>query len=590
MSKINIKINGIDLQVEDGTRIIEAAKMLNIDIPHLCYHPDQRIKALCRVCSVEVAGSKKMSTACSTYVWEGMEIFTNTQKVYDTQKGILEMIMANHNQDCLACPRNGNCELQNLCARFGIKRQTLERTVDSVHEDDNPCIERDASKCVKCGRCEKICRDVQGVSAITWADRSENFAFTTAYNKPLLETDCVLCGQCTTVCPVGAIVEKDDTQKVLDAIGDKSKHVIVQVAPAVRVALGDTFGLNQGTIVTGKMVTALKRLGFDKVFDTVFSADVTIMEEGNELLNRIQNKGTLPMITSCSPGWVNYIEKHYGDQIDHLSTARSPQQIFGAIAKSYYPEKAGIDKKDIVTVSIMPCVAKKYEAARPEMARDNIKDVDIVITTRELAKMIKYAGLDFVNLEESQFDSPLGEGTGAGVIFGTTGGVMEAALRTVYEAVTKKELKKLEFTEVRGWEGIREAEVDLQGTKVKIAIAHGLANAKKIMEQIKKGKCQYTFIEIMACPGGCIGGGGQPLNTTHDIKQMRMDALYEIDNSANIRKSHENPEVQKLYKEFLGAPLSKKAHELLHTHYHKGASQYDLGYLDKKSVRELAAD
>ncbi|SEJ01144.1 NAD(P)-dependent iron-only hydrogenase catalytic subunit [Propionispira arboris] len=579
MAKINVKINGVLIEVESGTRIIEAAKRLNIEIPHLCYHPDQRIKALCRICSVEVVGSKKMSAACSTYVWDGMEILTNTKKVYDTQKGILEMILANHKQDCLSCSRNGNCELQNLCRRFGIQRQTLDKTINPVYLDDNPCIERNMDKCVKCGRCDKICRDVQGVSAITWAGRSETFMFTTAYNKSLMDTDCVLCGQCTTVCPVGAIVEKDNTQTVREAIQDSGKHVIVQVAPAVRVALGDIFGLEKGTVVTGKMVTALKQLGFDKVFDTVFAADVTIMEEGNELLDRIRNNGILPMITSCSPGWVNYMEKHYSDQIDHLSTAKSPQQIFGAIAKSYYADKNNMNKKNIVTVSVMPCVTKKFEAARPEMATDGVRDVDIVITTRELAKMIQYAGIDFVALAESEFDSPLGEGTGAGVIFGTTGGVTEAAVRTVYEVVMEDELEKLEFKDARGLQGIKEAEVDLKGRKLKIAVAHGLANAQKIMEQIKAGTSPYTFIEIMACPGGCIGGGGQPLNTTIDGKKMRMDAIYEIDCSKKIRKSHENPEVQKLYQEFLGKPLSEKAHELLHTHYHKMNRRYDFSYL-----------
>ena len=579
MSKINIKIDGIDLQVDEGTRIIDAAKILNIDIPHLCYHPDQRIKALCRICSVEVAGSKKMSAACSTYVWDGMEINTNTKRVHDAQKGILEMIMANHDQNCLICPRNGNCELQTLCQRFGLKEQTLVKTIDDCYKDDNPCIERNAAKCVKCGRCDKICRDVQGVAALTWASRSEKFAFTTAYNKPLLESDCVLCGQCTTVCPVGAIVEKDDTQRVWEALQDPTKHVIVQVAPAVRVALGDNFNLANGSVVTGKMTTALKRLGFDKVFDTVFAADVTIMEEGYELLQRIQQNGTLPMITSCSPGWVNYMEKHYGDQVDHLSTAKSPQQIFGALAKSYYADKAGIDKKDIISVSVMPCVAKKFEAARPEMGQDGVADVDIVITTRELGKMIKYAGLDFNSLEESQFDSPLGEGTGAGVIFGTTGGVMEAALRTVYEVVTKNNLEHIEFTEVRGWQGIKEATIDLAGKPINIAIVHGLANAQKIMEEIKAGKSKYQFIEIMACPGGCIGGGGQPLGTTLAMKNLRMDALYEIDDTKPIRKSHENAEVKKLYAEFLGEPLSDKAHHLLHTHYHKHEKNYNFSNL-----------
>ena len=392
---------------------------------------------------------------------------------------------------------------------------------------------------------------------------------TTAYHMPFEETDCVLCGQCSTVCPVGSIVEKDDTQKVWDALHNPKKHVIVQVAPSVRVALGDGFGMAKASIVTGKMVSALRIIGFDRVFDTNFSADVTIMEEGHELLDRIKNGGKLPMITSCSPGWITYIEKHHSDLLDHLSTAKSPQQIFGALSKSYYSQVSGIDPEDIVTVSVMPCVAKKYEAARPEMEADGVRDVDIVITTRELTKMIKYVGLDFPNLPESNFDSPLGIGSGAGAIFGVTGGVMEAALRTVAEAYTGQNLEKLEFEAVRGNEGVKEATIALGDTPVKVAIAHGLKNAEKVLQMIKDGTADYTFIEVMACPGGCIGGGGQPVNTTFDIKKMRQDSLYDIDDSLVYRKSHENPEVITLYQDYLGAPLSEKAHHLLHTHYHK---------------------
>ncbi len=564
MNKVNIKINGMPLTVESGTRIIDAAKLLHIDIPHLCYHPDQRIKALCRICSVEVVGSRKMMAACATQVWDGMEIWTNTKKVYETQKTILELLLANHNQDCLHCPRNGSCELQALCARFHIDRQVLPETIDEAREDWNPSLVRDASKCIKCGRCDKICRDVQGVAALTWAGRSKNFEFTTAYHKPLLESDCVLCGQCSTVCPTGAITEHDDTEKVWAAIQDPQKHVVVQVAPAVRVAIGDAFGLAAGAVSTGKLITALKRLGVDKVFDTAFSADVTIWEEGSELLHRLQNNGTLPMLTSCCPGWVNYVEKHHDALLEHLSTTRSPQQIFGAVAKSYYAEKNNIAKEDLVTISVMPCVAKKYEAAQPEMARSGFRDVDIVITTRELARMFTKLGLQFADLPESDFDEPLGESTGAGVIFGTTGGVMEAALRMAYEKVTGREILRVDFAPLEENEDIRTAELDLGKRKIRAAVASGLANAQKLIEKIETGESPYDFIEIMACPGGCIGGGGQP-RAFKEVRQKRMDALHLIDEKKEARKPQENKSVQKLYTEYVGQPLGEKAHELFHT-------------------------
>ena len=573
---VHLTINKIPVEVPKGTKIIDAARKVHIDIPHLCYHPDQRVKARCRICSVEVVGNRRLMAACATEVWEGMEVHTDTQIVRDTQVGILQLILANHNQDCLNCPRNHRCDLQELCSRFNIGHTGLPIVVrDMKDAADNPSITRDPTKCIKCGRCIRACKDVQGIEALNFAGRSDSITVTTAYNTALENTDCILCGQCSLVCPTGAITEKDDTRRVLDALQDPAKHVIVQVAPAVRVSLGDEFHLPPGDIVTGQMVAALKRLGFDRVFDTNFGADLTIMEEGHEFLERLETGGTLPMMTSCSPGWVNFMEKHYGDFIDHLSTAKSPMQIFGAVAKTYYAEKAGIPAKDIVTVSIMPCTAKKFEAARPEMGRDGLQDVDIVITTRELAKLIHYVGITFHDLPEEDFDSPLGTCSGAGAIFGTTGGVMEAALRTVCEKATGKELPSLDFLSVRGMKGIKEATVDLGSRKVRVAVAHTLKNAKIIMEDVKAGKSPYDFIEIMACPGGCQGGGGQPLNTTNARRQERMKALYEIDRNLPVRKSHENPEVIKIYKEFLGAPLVGKAHELLHTHYHKTAKRCD---------------
>ncbi len=573
---VHLKINNIPVEVPAGTMVLAAAKQIGIDIPHLCFHPDQEIKAKCRICSVEVKGSRKLSAACTTVVWEGMEVFTDTQLVRDTQVGILQLIMADHDKDCLTCPRNHRCELQELCARFNIQIPHVpDVTKKRTTENTNPAIVRNPSKCIKCGRCFRVCKDVQGVEALTFAGRSDNLIVTTPYNLPLEKTDCTLCGQCSLVCPTAAIVEKDDTQVVLDALQDPEKHVIVQVAPAVRVALGDAFGYEGGAIVTGQMVTALKMLGFDKVFDTNFSADLTIMEEGSELLHRIQNGGKMPMLTSCSPGWINFIEKHYPNLLPHLSTAKSPMSMFGAIAKTYYAKHSGVPVKNIFTVAIMPCTAKKYEAARPEMGRDGMRDVDAVLTTREFIKLIHYVGLSFKDLPNSEFDSPLGVGSGAGAIFGATGGVMEAALRTVYEKVTGKEAKPLEFNDVRGFQGVKEATYDLGVRKVKVAVCHTLRNARKMMDKLEKGECDYDFIEIMACPGGCIGGGGQPYDTTNEIRKKRIASLYEIDKSLPYRKSHENPDIITLYKDFLGEPLSDTSHHLLHTTYHQVHKLYE---------------
>jgi NADH-quinone oxidoreductase subunit G/NADP-reducing hydrogenase subunit HndD len=499
-----------------------------------------------------------------------MEIFTDTKKVYDTQVGILELMLADHKQNCLMCARNGTCELQALCRRFNLLLPDLADV--STREPlrvDNPSIVRDPSKCVKCGRCVKACEQIQGVNALTYSGRSEHFRVTTAFDLPMEQTDCVLCGQCTLVCPVGALVETDSTADVWRAIHNPEKHVIAQIAPSVRVALGDEFGFEPGAIVTGKMVTALKMLGFDKVFDTNFAADLTIMEEGNELLDRLKNGGKLPMITSCSPGWVNYVEKHHPEMIDNLSTAKSPQGMFGAVTKTYYAEQVGIDPHNIVSVSVMPCTAKKYEATRPELGRDGYQDVDFVLTTRELAKLIRYEGLNLAVLGESEFDSPLGVGSGAGAIFGATGGVMEAALRTAYEAYTGQTLPQLEFHAVRGdIEELREATIDLNGKPLRVAVANGLRSAEEVLRRVQSGEADYTFIEIMACPGGCIGGGGQPIGTTNAKRRERIAALYRLDERLPLRKSHENPEIQKIYRDYFGAPLSERAHKLLHTHYH----------------------
>lgn len=570
MKTCTLSINNKSITVEAGTTLLEAAKKAGYFIPTLCNHPDQEIKANCRICVVEDKTAGKFVTSCSTMVYDGAEINTNTAEVRELQTGILELILANHPNDCLNCIRNESCELRQLCERFHIRNYNLESDID-VYPIDNTSgvLVRDRNKCIKCMRCVEACQETQMVGVLSPSYRSINTCISAGFDENYDQTLCTFCGQCSAVCPVGAIYEYDETEKVWEALNNPKKHVIVQTAPAVRVGLGEEFGMPRGSKVTGKMVAALKMLGFDKVFDTDFAADLTIMEEGTELLSRIKNGGTLPMITSCSPGWINYAEGFFPDLLDHLSTCKSPQQMFGAVAKTYYAKKSGIDPSDIFTVSIMPCTAKKYESKRPEMTSSGYRDVDVALTTRELARLIKNAGIDFNNLEEENFDSIMGASSGAAVIFGATGGVMEAALRTVYEIVTEQTLEKLEFEDVRGLDGIKQATIDLAGTPVNVAVAHGLGNAHKIMEMVRNGEASdYAFIEIMSCTGGCSGGGGQPVGANKSIKSRRIETIYNIDKEMPIRKSHENPEIKQLYEEFLGEPNSHLSHELLHTHYH----------------------
>ena len=573
---VNVIIDGVSVQVEKGSTILQAAQKAGINIPTLCYLKDVNQIGACRVCLVEVKGAKALQPSCVYPVTEGLEVMTNTAKVREARKGVVELLLSNHPADCLNCVRSGNCELQNLAQQMGIRKNRFEGEQSTFPIDERSvAIVRDPNKCVYCRRCEAVCSKVQGVSILGGIGRGFNSTVGPAFGHALDDINCTLCGQCINVCPVGALTEKDDTQKVWNALADDSKHVVVQFSPAVRIAISEEFGLPMGTISTGKLVAALRRMGFNKVFDTNWSADLTIMEEGNELLHRLQNGGTLPMITSCSPGWVKFCENHFPGELDHLSSAKSPQQMFGAMVKTYYPQTDGLNAADIYSVSIMPCTAKKFEAARPEMNSSGYQDVDAVITVREIARMIKQAGIDFVNLPEEECDAPMGLGTGAATIFGTTGGVMEAALRTVYEVVVGKELPKLELEEVRGTMGeIKEATIDLNGTPVKVAVVNTLARAKEIMKQVQAGTADYTFIEIMACPNGCVGGGGTPIVDaltrtlmTEDYRAVRAKGLYNDDANLPIRKSHENPFIKAVYENFLGEPLGHKAHDLLHTHY-----------------------
>ncbi len=574
MSLVTLKINNKEISVEQGTTILDAARKLNIKIPTLCYlnlHDKKTTNkpGSCRVCVVEVEGRKNLAPSCCTAVAPGMVVNTSTPRVIAARKTIIELLLSDHSMDCLTCQKNLNCELQELASTYGVTnlKYTGSKSV-AVKELKNPSIVRDTSKCILCRRCEAVCSQVQNVGAIGPINRGFNTTISTAFFEELNNSACTLCGQCINVCPTGALMEKDNTIDVLNAIGNKDKLVVVQTAPAVRAALGEEFGIKEGA-VTGKMVEALRELGFDKVYDTDFAADLTIMEEATEFLGRYKSGEDLPMITSCCPGWINFIEKHYGNLLNLPSTCKSPQQMWGAIAKTYLAEKLGIPSEKLYVVSVMPCVAKKSEANREEFVNENNNpDIDVVITTRELAKMIKRSGLEFASLPSSDFDTIMGESTGAGVIFGTSGGVMEAALRTAYEWITNSTLEELDFKSVRGLEGIKEASLIIDGNKINIAIVNGLANAKNLLDNIEDTSKKYHFIEVMACPGGCINGGGQPYsNEQYSLIEKRMNALYSEDANKVIRKSHENPEIIKLYDEFLGKPNGEKSHHLLHTHY-----------------------
>ena len=575
MDMVNLKINGQAVSVPAGYTVLEAAREVGIDIPTLCYLKDVSQTGSCRMCVVEIVGARALQAACVYPVSEGLEVLTHSPSVRKARKSTLELLLSNHDRKCLTCTRNQKCELQALADELGVDGIRYEGEVIHYDIDDlSPSIVRDNNKCVLCRRCINVCKNIQTVGAIDTMERGFKTHIGCAFNMPLSESACVNCGQCIAVCPVGALREKYNTEKVFDAIADKDKYVIVQTAPAVRAAIGEEFGYEIGTPTTGKMAAALRRLGFDKVFDTDTGADLTIMEEGTELLDRIQNGGKLPLITSCSPGWIKFCEHNFPDFLDNLSSCKSPHQMFGAVLKSYYAQKNNIDPEKIVVVSVMPCVAKKFESDREEMQAGGLRDVDIVISTRELAKMIKQSGIKYELLPDEKFDAPFEEATGAGVIFGATGGVMEAALRTVAEILEGKSLDKIEYEEVRGTKGIKEATLNIAGKDIRIAVAHGLGNARKLLESIRSGEKQYEFIEIMACPGGCVTGGGQPICSAKtymdiDVKKERARALYAEDEDAAIRKSHENPDIKLLYSEFFEKPGSHKSHELLHTHYKK---------------------
>ncbi len=580
MSNVSLIINGATIETSEGTTVLDAAKSIGVKIPTLCHVNIENTNmvnncASCRVCMVE--SNNGLIPACGTIVRNGMEIKTHSTIAIKARRTVVELLLSNHPQECLICDKNGNCELQQIAADLGVREIKFQGEKSNLGTDtSSKSIVKDLDKCILCRRCEKMCNDVQTVGVLSGVNRGFDTVVGTFFDAPMHETDCTFCGQCIAVCPTAALTEVNNISKIWDELDKKDKVTVVQVAPAVRVAIGEEFGLDPGSISTGKLVSALRELGFNYVFDTNFAADLTIIEEASEFIHRLNHGGKLPMLTSCCPAWVNFFEKHFDDLLDIPSSCKSPQEMFGSIAKNYFAPKININPSDLTVISVMPCVAKKYEAARPELSNEGVSDVDVVITTRELAKMIKEACINFDQLEESDFDNPLGESTGAGTIFGTTGGVLEAALRTSYEWVTGETLEKVEFTSLRGMNGIKEASINMNGTTVNVAVASSLGNARKLLESIRAGKSNYHLIEIMACPGGCIDGAGQPYHHGNfEVIQKRAQALYQIDANKELRKSHENPYIKALYDEFLGEPYGEKAHTYLHTHYFNKSNIYD---------------
>jgi iron-only hydrogenase group A len=573
---VQLTINNIKVNAEDGMTILDAAKSVGIHIPTLCHLKDLAPTGACRICVVEVQGQRNLTPSCAFPVYDGMVVETNSARVRRARKTIVELLIENHPQDCLVCVRNKNCELQNLSEKYSVREHRyVGASKDHAIDISSASMERDPAKCILCGRCVRVCHEVQKVGAIDFTNRGFSTIVTTPYNKGINVSDCILCGQCILVCPTAALREKGALKEVVNAINDRNKFTIVQVAPAVRATLGEEYNMPLGTDVTGQLVTGLRRLGFKKVFDTNFAADLTIMEEATELINRVQNGGTLPMFTSCCPGWIKYAEQNRPEILEHLSSCKSPHEMEGAVLKTYYAKKMGINPKDIFVVSIMPCTVKKYESNRNELSEENMADVDAVLTTRELVRFFKVAGIEFGDLPEGYFDNPLGESTGAAAIFGTSGGVMEAALRTAYFKISGKELENLDLEAVRGKEGVKEATVSINGLDVNVAVVNGIGNVKKILDDVQNGTSKYHFIEVMTCPGGCINGGGQPIHQIADKIQKRMKALYQIDSKMKLRRSHDNESVKVLYKEFFIEPNSHKAHEILHTEYFDRKSVID---------------